>query len=61
MAARPGYWRREPSSPALATIAATGGTSPTHTEMTMAAVTENSRTTVQASTTATMQPPIKMK
>jgi hypothetical protein len=39
------YLRRNPSSPALATMAAIGGTKPTQTEMTMAAVTEYSRTT----------------
>jgi hypothetical protein len=55
------YRRREPSSPAFAMMAAIGGTSPTTTEITTAAVTENSRTTVHARATATMHPPIKMK
>src|ERR1700722_891272 len=55
------YWCRLVSSPALATIAATGGTSPTATEITMAAVTEYSRTTVQARITATRQPPMSAK
>jgi len=55
------YLRRQPSSPALATMAATGGISPAHTEIATAAVTENNRTTVQAKMTATMQPPIRTK
>jgi len=57
----PRYRRRELSSPALATMAATGGISPAQTEMTMAAVTENNRTTVQARMTAAIQPPIRAK
>lgn len=42
-------------------MAAMGGTSATATDIPMAAVTENSLMTVQASTTARMQPPIKVK
>src|SRR5450755_2246841 len=42
-------------------IAAIGGTMPTATDITMAAVTEKIRTTVHARMTAAMQPPIRMK
>jgi hypothetical protein len=58
---RSGYLRREPSSPALATIAAMGGISAISTDMTMAAVTEKMRTTVHAKMMTTTQPPIRTK